>query len=129
MFGQATGCLATHVVASHHTLAPVPPGVSLAEAAALPTVFLTAMQCLWHAASVKPGQRVLVHAATGGLGLALTQLLVLQGARCCGTAGSPGKRAALRGSAHVMLDSRSTGGGMGYYSDEGMLISVANRWC
>lgn len=65
VYGQAMGCLGTAVVAHACTLAPQPPMLAAAEAAALPTVFLTAAACLTQAASVQPGMRVLIHAATG----------------------------------------------------------------
>jgi NADPH:quinone reductase-like Zn-dependent oxidoreductase len=65
VFGQATGCLGTAVVADGRTLAPVPPQLGAARAAAAPTVFLTADACLRNAANLQRGQRVLIHAATG----------------------------------------------------------------
>ena len=65
VFGQATGCLGTAVVGDGRTLAPVPPQLGAARAAAAPTVFLTADACLRNAANLQRGQRVLIHAATG----------------------------------------------------------------
>lgn len=65
VYGQATGCLGTAVVADAGALAPQPPALAAAEAAALPTAFLTAAACLTQAAAVQPGMRVLIHAATG----------------------------------------------------------------
>ena len=67
MFGQATGCLGTAVVADAKTLVPVPPQMTLEQAATVPTVFLTADACLRQSCGLQPGQRVLVHAATGAL--------------------------------------------------------------
>ena len=65
VYGQATGCLGTTVHVDAHMVCPCPPALAHAEAAAAPTVFLTAVACLQLAAHVQPGTRVLVHAATG----------------------------------------------------------------
>ena len=65
MFGQAEGCLGTSVIASACTMVPCPALLSPVEASTVPTVFMTAWSCLREAAQLKPGQRVLIHAATG----------------------------------------------------------------
>lgn len=65
VFGQASGCLGTMVGVDGRAVVPVPVGVSQEAAATLPTVFLTALACLDHAAKVQAGQKVLVHAASG----------------------------------------------------------------
>lgn len=112
MFGQATGSLGTLVCGEEAALAAVPPGVGSAAAASLPTVFLTALACMDLVLAGGPGVRagpLLVHAATGGLGVALLQLARLHDLPCAGTAGMPSKRAAGRAGGHAMLDSRSTG--------------------
>lgn len=117
VFGQAGGCLGTHVVAKSLMMAPCPPQISSSEAASLPTIFLTALACLSDAAAIGNGDCVLVHAATGGLGLAAIQVASVMGSRVIGTAGSPNKRVFLRkfscsssrivGGEVVALDSRS----------------------
>ena len=69
---------------------PLPEGVDLVEAAAMPVVFLTA----WHAlaeARVRSGERVVVTAAAGGVGTALLQLLRRRGARTLALVGSAEK--------------------------------------
>ncbi|WP_139329371.1 zinc-binding dehydrogenase, partial [Mycobacterium sp. IS-2888] len=73
----------------------VPPGWSLAQAASVPVVFLTALYGLSVLAGVKAGQKVLVHAATGGVGMAAVQLLRHWGAEVFVTA-SRGKWDTLR---------------------------------
>jgi myxalamid-type polyketide synthase MxaB len=90
-----------------HTF-PKPANLSFAEAATIPTTFLTAYYGLHHLAKIKPGDRVLIHAAAGGVGLAAVQLAQQAGAEIFGTAGSPEKRAFLKsiGVQHV-LDSRT----------------------
>lgn len=57
-----------------HQLVPIPDAMSFEEAAALPVNYLTAYQMLFHIRRVRPGDRVLVHAAAGGVGTAVLQL-------------------------------------------------------
>lgn len=78
------------------------------EAASLPIVFMTAHYALNHLAQMRAGERVLIHAASGGVGLAAVQLAQRAGAAIFATAGSPEKREFLRslGVQHV-FDSRS----------------------
>jgi myxalamid-type polyketide synthase MxaB len=104
----ASGGFDTHALARHELVAPLPPGLTLEAAAAAPVAFLTADEALRHAAELAPGQRVLIHAAAGGVGLAAVQVAERLGAQVFATAGSPEKRDHLRGLgvAHVM-DSRS----------------------
>ena len=65
VFGQASGCLGTAVVSPALTVVAQPPGISATEACTIPTVFLTADACLHEAAGIRPGDRCLIHAATG----------------------------------------------------------------
>ena len=55
------------MLCSAHTVVAMPPTVSFVEAATIPTVFLTAYNCLHEEASISAASRVLIHAATGGL--------------------------------------------------------------
>src|SRR5207247_11372415 len=93
-----------------HARLVVPKAVSLefTEAAALPIAFLTAHYGLQHLARLQRGERVLIHVATGGVGLAALQIARQAGAEIFATAGSPEKRELLRtlSVTHVM-DSRS----------------------
>ncbi|HET6317184.1 MAG TPA: polyketide synthase dehydratase domain-containing protein, partial [Chloroflexota bacterium] len=85
-----------------------PRRLSFAEAATLPVAFLTASYALQDVAQLRQGERVLIHAASGGVGLAAVQLAQRVGAEIYATAGTPEKRDYLRqlGVAHA-LDSRS----------------------
>ena len=74
----------------------LPDGVELAEAAAMPVVFLTAWY-LCERAAVAAGDRVVVTAASGGVGTALLQLLARRKARAMALVGSEGKRALAEG--------------------------------
>jgi NADPH:quinone reductase-like Zn-dependent oxidoreductase len=95
-FPAQAGAYAEYVVAPSRQFAPKPAALDHVEAAALPLVGLTAWQGLAEVARVQPGQRVLVHAAGGGLGHVAVQVAKALGAHVTGTA-SPRKHALLRG--------------------------------
>ncbi len=85
-----------------------PPHYSFEEAATLSVAFLTAHYALNYLGRLRKGERVLIHSATGGVGLAAIQLAKRAGAEIFATAGTEEKREFLRsiGIQHVM-DSRS----------------------
>jgi NADPH:quinone reductase-like Zn-dependent oxidoreductase len=82
---------------------PLPERMSFEEGAAVPVNYLTAVLMLRHFGNVKRGERVLVHAAAGGVGMAAIQLCRIAGAEVIGTA-SASKHALLReaGVAHAI---------------------------
>lgn len=104
----AGGSFSSHVLARAEFVQVRPPGVTAPEGAAFPIAFLTAEFCLGHLARMQAGERVLIHAAAGGVGMAAVRLAQRAGAIVFATAGSAAKRAILRsmGVAHV-FDSRS----------------------
>ncbi|MBI4462192.1 MAG: zinc-binding dehydrogenase [Acidobacteria bacterium] len=81
-----TGAYADQVVIPAERAVPIPPAMSFAEAAALPVNYLTAYHALIHMAGLRAGERVLIHAAAGGVGLAALELCKLRGAETFGTA-------------------------------------------
>jgi acyl transferase domain-containing protein/NADPH:quinone reductase-like Zn-dependent oxidoreductase/acyl carrier protein len=83
------------VVVDHRRIACIPSRLSYGQAAAVPAVFLTAYYVLADGARVRAGERVLVHAATGGVGMAAVQLAKHWGLDVYATA-SPGKWDVLR---------------------------------
>ena len=89
-------------------IARKPSHLSFEEAAAIPCAFVTAYYALALQARLVRGERVLIHAATGGVGLAAIQIARQAGAEIFATAGSPEKRAYLEslGIEHIM-DSRT----------------------
>jgi len=95
VFGLAHGCLGTVVSSPAATLVAMPPNVSFEEASTVPTVFTTVHMALGGAALLKPGERVLVHASAGGVGLAAVQLARAAGGEVISTAGGSGKRSLL----------------------------------
>lgn len=111
--GQPVVALAAHsfssfVCTSRMLVAPMPQHLTFEEAATIPLVFLTAFYALSRVGRLARSERVLIHAATGGVGLAAVQLARLAGAEIFATAGSPEKRAFLRElGIHHVFDSRS----------------------
>ncbi len=104
----ASGSFASHAVTRAEFVHRRPPGMGAAEGASFAIAYLTAEFCLSHLAGLRAGQRVLIHAAAGGVGLAAVRVAQRAGAEVIATAGSPAKRALLHsiGVAHV-FDSRS----------------------
>ncbi|MFF5964871.1 NADP-dependent oxidoreductase [Streptomyces collinus] len=90
------GSHAEYVIAPVRALAGKPAGVDHTQAGALPLVSLTAWQALTEHADLRPGQRVLIHAAAGGVGHVAVQIAKARGAYVIGTA-SAGKHEFLRG--------------------------------
>ena len=80
-----SGCYAQYVWLPQRKLIPVPAGLDPAEAVAVILNYITAYQMLDHSAKIKPGQRVLVHGASGGVGTAILQLGRLAGVEMYGT--------------------------------------------
>ncbi|HEY1013030.1 MAG TPA: NADP-dependent oxidoreductase [Herpetosiphonaceae bacterium] len=89
------GAYAEYAVAPAGHLAPKPPSLSHAEAAALPLAALTAWQALLETAGLRAGQRLLIHAAAGGVGHLAVQIAKARGAHVTGTA-SGGNEGYLR---------------------------------
>ncbi|WP_051328760.1 beta-ketoacyl synthase N-terminal-like domain-containing protein [Geminicoccus roseus] len=86
------GAFAHYLVTNPDLVVPLPPGLPLSAAAALPVAGVTA----WHATrGLRPGQRVLVHSATGGVGQVALRLALAAGATVIATAGSEERRAWL----------------------------------
>ena len=86
------GGLQEWIVVPDHALFPRPDGLDDAHAAAVPLTFLTAWHMLVGRAALRPGERVLVHAAGSGVSAAAIQIARLVGARVLATAGSDAKR-------------------------------------
>ncbi|WP_263360096.1 SDR family NAD(P)-dependent oxidoreductase [Acidicapsa ligni] len=104
----APGCFATHAITSSVLVAAKPSQLSFADAAGQTIAYLTADYCLQEMASLRKGQRVLIHAAAGGVGLAAVFIAMRAGAEVFATAGNEQKREYLRslGIANV-YDSRT----------------------
>ncbi len=84
----AGGGMAQEVVVDARHALPVPEGLSLAQAAALPEVYSTAWLNLFQLAGLKPGEKVLLHAGASGVGSAAIQLCKAFGSPCWVSVGS-----------------------------------------
>ncbi|MEU4626950.1 MDR/SDR family oxidoreductase, partial [Actinoplanes sp. NPDC023801] len=111
VFGSFRGAFGPVAVTDAVLLSRVPVGWSFAEAASVSTAFVTAFFGLRDVAGVRAGERLLVHAGAGGVGMAAIQLALLWGVEVFATA-SPVKWPVLRGlgldDAHIS-SSRDTG--------------------
>jgi NADPH:quinone reductase-like Zn-dependent oxidoreductase len=90
--GTQFGGYASQVVVAASDVVPLPDGLSFEQGAAIPVNYGTAWAGLIGFGSLQPGERVLVHSAGGGVGIAATQIAKRTGAEVYGTA-SPGKHA------------------------------------
>jgi len=105
-FGSS--CFGNQVITRDSAVAVLPCAISFEAAATIPTTFFTAYYAMHHLARLQPGERVLIHGAAGGVGIAAIQLAKQLGAVVFATAGSDEKRDFLRllGADHI-FDSRS----------------------
>ncbi len=87
------GAYAEFVCLPERELVPVPAGLDAAEAVSLVLNYITAYQMLHRSAKVQPGQRALIHGASGGVGTALLQLGRLAGLELYGTCSPRGAQA------------------------------------
>ncbi len=101
--GHVSGAFAEQAIAPVDELLPLSDRISFEVAASLPIAYLTASMALVHKAKVKPGEWVLVHPGSGGVGTAALQLAKLLGARAIATAGNAAKVNRLKelGAEHV----------------------------
>jgi len=104
VMGVAAYCFASHCVTSELAVVRKPEFLKHEQAATIPLAFLTAYYCLRKVAQLQPGERVLIHAGAGGVGLAAIQIAQEIGAEIFATAGSDEKREYLRsmGVQHVL---------------------------
>ncbi|MEH1884827.1 beta-ketoacyl synthase N-terminal-like domain-containing protein [Nostoc sp.] len=105
-FGDS--CFNQFTTTSASLVALKPDHLSLEEAATIPVAFITAYYALIKLARLRQGERVLIHAAAGGVGMAAVQIAQWAGAKIFATAGNPEKRAFLHSlGIEYVMDSRS----------------------
>lgn len=103
----ASGTYAERIVCSAAQVHPLPDNVTFAQGAALGVPYATAYRALFQRARARAGETVLVHGATGGVGIAAVELAHAHGLRVIGTGGTEEGRAAARDhGADVVLDHR-----------------------
>ncbi|MDM8560648.1 SDR family NAD(P)-dependent oxidoreductase [Candidatus Parabeggiatoa sp. HSG14] len=91
------------------SVVPKPDSLSFEESATIPATFVTAYYALITKGQLSQGERVLIHAAAGGVGMAAVKIAKWVGAEIFATAGSPEKRAFLKSlEIQYVMDSRST---------------------
>ena len=102
------GCIANRIVVNEDVVFAKPAPLSLVEAAAVSSVYVTAYYALVHLARLGKGQRVLIHSAMGGVGQAAIGIAKYRGAEIYATAGNKSKRDRLRAlGVRNTFDSRS----------------------
>jgi NADPH:quinone reductase-like Zn-dependent oxidoreductase/thioesterase domain-containing protein len=89
VFGLVLDAFGPLAIADRRLVVPMPAGFTFAQAAAIPVVYLTAYYGLVDLAALAPGERLLVHAAAGGVGMAAVQLARHFGAEVWATASAP----------------------------------------
>ena len=105
-----TGAYAELALCNAAGVHPLPDGVSYAQGAAIGVPYATAWRALFQRARAVPGETVLVHGASGGVGIAAVQIARAAGFHVIGTAGTAeGIALALREGAHHVVDHRETG--------------------
>jgi NADPH:quinone reductase len=107
--GSVSGTYAEFALCKTEQVHPLPANVSFAQGAAMGTPYATAYRGLFQRADAKPGETVLVHGASGGVGTAAVQLARARGLRVFGTAGSDkGLKLAREQGAHEVFDHRAS---------------------
>jgi NADPH2:quinone reductase len=105
-----SGAYAQKAVCSQQSVHRLPAHVSVAQGAALGVPYATAHRALFHRANARAGETVLVHGASGGVGLAAVQFARALGCIVIGTAGTDaGRKLVAEQGAHVVLDHRAEG--------------------
>jgi NADPH2:quinone reductase len=108
--GTATGAYAELAACDVSRVHPLPGNVTFGQGAAVGIPYATAWRALFQRARAVPGETLLVHGASGGVGIAALQIARAAGLRGAGTAGTPeGIDLALREGAHHAFDHRSPG--------------------
>lgn len=90
--GFGPSSFSTTIVTSADTLSIMPDGLGYEAAATIPTTFFTVYYALKHLARMEPGERILIHGAAGGVGVAAIQIAQWLGAEIYATVGSQEKR-------------------------------------
>lgn len=114
-----TGAYAEYALAEESQLYPLPPKISFAQGAGLWVPYGTAYTALHHHADARPGETVLIHGASGGVGLAAVQLARAEGLTIIGTAGTQrGLDLVKKEGAHYAFDHTKAG-----YTEEIMKVT------
>uniref|UniRef100_A0A5F5PLS8 Quinone oxidoreductase n=2 Tax=Equus TaxID=9789 RepID=A0A5F5PLS8_HORSE len=103
--GTLSGGYAEYALAADHTVYTLPGRLDFKQGAAIGIPYFTAYRALFHSAQVKAGESVLVHGASGGVGLATCQIARAYGLKVLGTAGTEeGQKVVLQNGAHEVFN-------------------------
>jgi NADPH:quinone reductase len=117
-----TGAYAEYALALEEQVHPLPANVDFKQGAGIWVPYGTAYHALFHSAKAHASETVLVHGASGGVGIAALQIARAAGLTALGTAGTPrGLELARREGAHYVFDHRKSG-----YQEE-ILLATGNR--
>ena len=106
--GSLSGSYAEQSLCEERLVFPLPAHVSFAQGAAVHVPYATAFRALFHRAQARGGETVLIHGASGGVGIAAVQLARAAGLHVVGTVGSDrGKQLVAAEGAHQVLDHKS----------------------
>ncbi len=107
--GTITGAYAEMALCDAHRVYPLPENVSFPQGAAITIPYATAARALFHRAHALPGESLLVHGASGGVGIAAVQLARAHGMTIIATAGTDrGKKLVAEHGAHHVLDHKAS---------------------
>jgi NADPH:quinone reductase len=107
--GSISGTYAEFALCKREQMHRLPANVSFAQGAAMGTPYATGYRGLFQRGHAKPGETVLVHGASGGVGIATVQLARARGLRVFGTAGSEeGLKLVRKQGAHEVFDHRAS---------------------
>ena len=107
--GTTSGAYAEQALCNESQVHPLPERVSYAQGAAVNVPYATAYRALFQLARAVPGERVLVHGASGGVGVAAVQLARAEGMNVIGTGGTQkGRDLVTEQGAHHVLDHRTS---------------------
>jgi len=108
--GSLSGAYAELALCEAWQVHPLPARVSFAQGAAVNVPYATAYRALFQRAQAQPGETVLIHGASGGVGVACVQMARAAGMVVIGTAGTePGRRLVAEHGTHHVLDHRTPG--------------------
>jgi NADPH2:quinone reductase len=108
--GTLSGAYADLALCESWQVHPLPPNVTFAQGAAVNVPYATAFRALFHFAHARPGETVLIHGASGGVGVACLQLACAAGLTVIGTGGTDrGRQLVAVQGAHHVLDHRAQG--------------------
>ena len=103
--GSLTGTYAEKALCDEQTVFPLPAHISYAQGAAMHVAYVTAFRALFNRAHARGGETVLIHGASGGVGIAAVQLARAAGLHVVGTAGSDrGRELVASEGAHKAID-------------------------